>query len=69
MQHVAVKKRSATGVRANVAHGVEVLLISGGCVSAAPQARREFCRTACQARLFGALAWERSQTQTTHPLG
>ncbi len=47
MQHVAVKKRNATGVHASVAHGVEVLLISGGCVSAAPQAWREFRGTAC----------------------
>ena len=46
MQHVAVKKRNATGVHASVAHGVEVLLISGGCVSAAPVARSEFRRTA-----------------------
>lgn len=53
MKHVAVKKRSATGVRASVAHGVDVLLISGGCMSAAPQACREFCWTAaCQVRLF-----------------
>ena len=70
MKHVAVKKRSATGVCASVAHGVDVLLISGGCASAAPQARREFCRTAaCQARFFGGTCLGRSQTQATRPPG
>jgi hypothetical protein len=46
MQHAGVKKRSATGARASVAHWVEVFLTSGGCVSAALQARSEFRRTA-----------------------
>ncbi|CAC9681210.1 Uncharacterised protein [Comamonas aquatica] len=70
IKHVAVKKRSATGVCASVAHGVDVLLISGGCASAAPQARREFCRTAaCQARFFGGTCLGRSQTQATRPPG
>jgi len=50
MQHAGVKKRSATGARASVAHWVEVFLTSGGCVSAALQARSEFRRTAVDRR-------------------
>jgi hypothetical protein len=53
MKHVAVKKRSAAGVRASVAHGVGVLLISGGGLSRAKQEHREFRWTAaCQVHLF-----------------
>lgn len=70
MKHMAVKKRSATCARASVAHGMDVLLISGGCVSAAPQARREFRQTAaCQVCLFRVTCLGRSQTQATCPLG
>ena len=46
MQHAQVKRHSASRARASVAHCLEVLLISGGCVSVAPQARSEFRRTA-----------------------
>ena len=46
MQHAQVKKHSTSRARASVAHCLEVLLISGGCVSVAPQARSEFRRTA-----------------------
>ena len=46
MQHAQVKQHSASLARAGVAHCLEVLLISGGCVSVAPQARSEFRRTA-----------------------
>ena len=46
MQHAQVKQHSASLARAGVAHCLEALLISGGCVSVAPQARSEFRRTA-----------------------
>jgi len=46
MQHAQVKRHSASRERASVAHCLEVLLISGGCVNVAPQARSEFRRTA-----------------------
>jgi hypothetical protein len=46
MQHAQVKRHSASRARASVAHRKDVLLISGGCVSVAPQARSEFRRTA-----------------------
>ena len=45
-KHANVKRHSATRARASVAHLKEVLLISGGCMSAAPAARSEFRRTA-----------------------
>ena len=45
-KHAKVKTHSAPRARASVAHCEEVLLISGGCVSVAPQARSEFRRTA-----------------------
>ncbi len=44
-KHADVKRHSATRARASVAHRNDVLLISGGCVSVAPQARSEFRRT------------------------
>ena len=46
MQHAQVKQHSASRARASVAHCLEVLLISGGCVNVAPQARSEFRRAA-----------------------
>jgi hypothetical protein len=70
MQHAQVKRHSASRARASVAHRNDVLLISGGCVSVAPQARSEFRRTAaCQARLFFGHFLLAKQKKATRPPG